>query len=473
VNDVAAINIDAGLIAVKAGEAVGGAAAQGDTVEMSNGCACCSAAEELLGSIEKLAEIAEKRDTPWDHIVIETSGVAEPREVRDNLGACFADQPELMRGTRLHTLVTVIDSSTFLGEFQKRNKVEQRADLGASEFTDGNRQVVDLMCEQIECADILIANKRDLVSDAEAALLAEALATLNPLAKVHTAERSQVDLAAVLAAAGEDGVARSDEDDDMRRVVRKIQEGEASAAAASHDHGHAEAHAHGHGEACDEGCADKAHGHEHAHQEHAHEHGHAEESHGHGHGHADAPAAAVAHDHDHADAGRHSTRFGITSFVYQRRRPFHPHRLMAVIRNLPVRQEKLALADALREPTAGGAAGGAPAAADASPLHALIRSKGFVWLSNSHPQMFTWALAGKHFELKQYASWWSCVPREEWPEDPAEVQTLERDFAGEFGDHRQELVFIGVRMDKAAIIKAFDDCLLNDSEMEAYRKHWS
>ena len=50
---------------------------------------------------------------------------------------------------------------------------------------------------------------------------------------------------------------------------------------------------------------------------------------------------------------------------------------------------------------------------------------------------------------------------------------LERDFAGEFGDHRQELVFIGVRMDKAAITKAFDECLLTDAEMDAYRKHWT
>ena len=47
-------------------------------------------------------------------------------------------------------------------KFQKRNKVEERQDLGASEFTEGNRQVVDLMCEQIECADILVANKTDL-----------------------------------------------------------------------------------------------------------------------------------------------------------------------------------------------------------------------------------------------------------------------------------------------------------------------
>tara|TARA_B100000780_G_scaffold229209_1_gene168753 strand:+ start:522 stop:677 length:156 start_codon:yes stop_codon:yes gene_type:complete len=38
-------------------------------------------------------------------------------------------------------------------------------------------------------------------------------------------------------------------------------------------------------------------------------------------------------------------------------------------------------------------------------MHSLIRSKGFIWLSNSHMQIFYWALAGRHFELKQYATW--------------------------------------------------------------------
>ena len=108
-----------------------------------------------------------------------------------------------------------------------------------------------------------------------------------------------------------------------------------------------------------------------------------------------------------------------------------------------------------------------------SPLHALIRSKGFIWLSNSHQDMFYWALAGKHFELKTYASWWNCVPRDEWPMDPEELAKIEKDFEGEFGDHRQELVFIGVRMDKEAIVRLMDTCLLTDHELTAYRQYWS
>ena len=469
VNDMAEINIDAALVANKSGGTAGGTADQGDTVEMANGCACCSAAEELLESIDKLAEIAEKRGSRWDHIVIELSGVAEPREVRDNLSSCAANNPEYLRGTILHTMVTVIDSSTFLSEFQKRNKVEQRSDLGASEFTDGNRQVVDLMCEQIECSDVLICNKTDLVSDKELSLLRETLGQLNPLASVQVSERGCVDLSAVLAAAGEHAVAKSDEDGDLRRMVQHVKEQE---------HGHGHGHGHGHAETSHGHGHDDAAGKQH---EHGHEHGHGH-GHEHGHGHGDecgpgcGEEGGVVHSHDDAakaKAARHDKRFGITSFVYQRRRPFHPHRLMAVIRQLPVRQESLALADALKAEEASEAAAAADGrSADVSPMLALIRSKGFIWLSNSHPQMFTWALAGKHFELKQYAAWWQCVPEEEWPTEPKEVEVIKRDFDGEFGDHRQELVFIGVRMDKQAIIKAFDECLLSDSEMDSYRQHW-
>jgi len=469
VNDVAEVNIDASLVAVRTGSEAGGSCAQEDTVEMSNGCACCSAAEELLVSIEKLTTISDKRKLEWDHIVIETSGVAEPREVRDNLANCANHSPDLLRGTALHTMVTVIDSSTFLAEFQKRNKVEQRQDLGSSDFTDGNRQVVDLMCEQIECADVLITNKTDLTSADELTLLRETVASLNPHATIVPSERGRVELSKVLAAAGENGAAVLDDDSDLRRLVEQVNANEKAAASGkkesghehghaepSHEHGHVESNEHGHGgAACDkEGCAEDGSG-----------------------------GRSVSHEHDHAElaggrpVGRHDSRFGITSFVYQRRRPFHPHRLMSVIRQLPVRQETLALAEALnsvgKDGKDGSAAGSAAnGGSEGSPMLALIRSKGFVWLSNSHPQMFYWALAGKHFELKQYASWWQCVPRDEWPVEKADLATIQKDFDGEFGDHRQELVFIGVRMNKEAIVKLLDECLLSDGEMQSYRQHW-
>eukprot|EP00964_Phaeocystis_antarctica_P049335 scaffold28620_cov73-Phaeocystis_antarctica.AAC.1 len=107
-----------------------------------------------------------------------------------------------------------------------------------------------------------------------------------------------------------------------------------------------------------------------------------------------------------------------------------------------------------------------PAAEARSPMRSLIRAKGFIWLSNSHSQIFYWALAGKHFELKQYAAWWSSLPRDEWPADQKQVAEILKDFADdEMGDRRQELVFIGVNMDREAITLLLDGCLLSDSEM--------
>ena len=426
VNDVAEINIDASLVAVRNdGAESGGSAAQDDTIEMANGCACCSAAEELVESIKKLVELSEKRKVAWDHLVIEMSGVAEPKEVRDNLSSVAQHSPEMMKGTILHTMVTVVDASTFLTEFQKRNKVEQRADLGYSDFTEGSRQVVDLMCEQIEYADVIIANKTDLASANEITLTKEALGQLNPHATVMMSERGKVELTSVLGAAGEHRIAALNEDDDIRRLVEKVNADEAKENQ-TQEHGHAEKPAeHGHAEK--EGGGPHEHGHSEK-SSSGHEHDHDVESHGHGDAHCEKEGCdhgkekAVAHEHDHAQAGqrpvgRETRRFGITSFCYQRKRPFHPHRLMNIIRQLPVRQETLALAEALeeekKESGAEGSGEGSGAAAavavaagardEASPMHALIRSKGFIWLSNSHAQMFYWALAGKHFELKQYA----------------------------------------------------------------------
>ena len=99
---------------------------------------------------------------------------------------------------------------------------------------------------------------------------------------------------------------------------------------------------------------------------------------------------------------------------------------------------------------------------------ALIRSKGFLWLSNSHSQIFYWALAGKHFELKQYGMWWASVAEEEWPLDEKERQEIRKDFdasADGLGDRRQEVVFIGVKMDKAAITALLDACLIDDARL--------
>jgi hypothetical protein len=68
--------------------------------------------------------------------------------------------------------------------------------------------------------------------------------------------------------------------------------------------------------------------------------------------------------------------------------------------------------------------------------------------------------------------WWSAVDKEHWPEDPDYRSGIEREFAGEWGDRRQELVLIGMGMDEAALSASLDACLLDDEEMALGREGW-
>eukprot|EP00966_Prymnesium_polylepis_P112993 2613349-Prymnesium_polylepis.1 len=79
VNDVAEINVDAMSLrrtTVEAGDGV-------EMVQLENGCVCCSAAGDLVPAVSKLLE---RSDPPFDHIVLELSGVADPTNVQENLG---------------------------------------------------------------------------------------------------------------------------------------------------------------------------------------------------------------------------------------------------------------------------------------------------------------------------------------------------------------------------------------------------
>ena len=203
-------------------------------------------------------------------------------------------------------------------------------------------------------------------------LLREAVKSLNSAAQVHTSERGRVDLAQVLAAATGGGVAEMDEDMEHRRMVEMVKAEATAHGHAEHSHaapkadssaappgaaeanGHAEVHAHGHADAkaeCEPNCTDAQH-----------EHGGGGET-------------SQAHGHGHVHESRESKRFGITSFCYQRRRPFHPHRLMSVIRQLDVKDTS-AQAEATYLPALKGALMGAAAVPTPAQTHVMPSGPG-------------------------------------------------------------------------------------------------
>ncbi|MEM9657073.1 MAG: GTP-binding protein, partial [Planctomycetota bacterium] len=139
--------------------------------------------------------------------------------------------------------------------------------------------------------------------------------------------------------------------------------------------------------------------------------------------------------------------YGITSFVYHARRPFHAQRLW----------EQLDLEDGV--------------------LTGVVRSKGFLWIASRHDNAYAWSQAGVSLHLKPVGLWWAAAPDERWPDDCAENAELLADihsnFEEPFGDRRQEIVFIGIEIDRPVIESMLEACLLTDEEMREGPAVWS
>ena len=181
VNDVASINIDGKLVKNhdKAAQATSMREAV-ETVELQNGCVCCSSADELATAVMKVVtESASK----FDHIVIESTGVAEPRSVREVFFRMEESGSQLTDMVYLRCMITVVDSEDFLLKYTSKQHISERPDLGENTY-DVDRKVVDLLTEQVECADIIVCNKTDQVAKGKLAALTDIVQALNPNAEV-------------------------------------------------------------------------------------------------------------------------------------------------------------------------------------------------------------------------------------------------------------------------------------------------
>jgi len=124
--------------------------------------------------------------------------------------------------------------------------------------------------------------------------------------------------------------------------------------------------------------------------------------------------------------------YGIGSFVYRARRPFHPERLWHVVLE--------------------GIAG-------------TLRAKGFFWIASRPEWMIAWAQAGQMLEIQPVGHWFAATPPEQWAVDDDMRDHLEAVWHPDLGDRRQELVFIGQQLDRDAITATLDVCLLTEAEL--------
>lgn len=209
--------------------------------QMTNGCICCvvDVRTDLVDILQKLLA----RPEPFDHILVETSGLADPTPV----AATFFMDHEVARRLRLDAVVTLIDALHIEGH------------LDDPALREHDNQAVD----QILAADRLVLNKTDLVDEATLGRVEQRLRRINEGAPILRSNHAQVDLARILSVGGF-----------------------APAAALVDDDLFLDGHAH----VCDEACT------------HEHDHGHAHGATGHAH---DPSVASVSLTFDAPfDAGR-------------------------------------------------------------------------------------------------------------------------------------------------------------------------
>jgi G3E family GTPase len=252
VNEFGEIGIDNDLI-------VG---ADEEVFEMNNGCVCCTVRGDLIRVLSGLM----KRKGKFDGIIVETTGLADPAPVAQTF---FVDDDVRAR-TELDSVTTVVDAK----HLPLRLKDSREA------------------AEQIAFADQIILNKTDLVTDAELAEVEKAIRTLNPMAPIRRAQRSNVPLDAVLGRHAFDLARVTELQPDFLNPGHG-EPGHVHDEHCDHDHGH-------------------EHGHDHDHHHHDHDHGH--------------------HGHDHIHD--HVAESGIRSVSLKADRPVDANRVTAWLNNV-------------------------------------------------------------------------------------------------------------------------------------------
>jgi len=186
VNDMSEVNIDASL--VKQG---GFSRTDEKLVEMQNGCICCTLREDLIIEVEKLASLGN-----IDYIVIESSGISEPIPVAQTF--TYVDESvgiDLSRFCQLDTMVTVVDANRFWHDFSSGESLLDRKQA-VDEMDE--REIADLLIDQIEFANVIVLNKTDLISESKLQELKAVIQKFNPEAKIIESEYSCVPLNQVL-----------------------------------------------------------------------------------------------------------------------------------------------------------------------------------------------------------------------------------------------------------------------------------
>ena len=349
VNDMSEVNIDAQLI--KNENTL--SRTEERLVEMSNGCICCTLREDLMLEVEKLA-----KENKFDYLLIESTGISEPIPVAQTFS--FIDEEkgiDLSKFSSLDTMVTVVDCFNFFKDFSTTENIQDR-NLHNDDPND-YRNIVNLLTDQIEFANVIILNKTDLVSKDTVNELKAIIRKLNSDAKIIDSTFGSINLNEIL--------------------NTKLFDFEKASASAGW-------------------------------------------------------IKELENEHT-----PETEEYGISSFVFRNKRPFHPARFWKYLN-------------------------------DDFPF-SIIRSKGLFWIASRQDQAINWSQAGGSLRADPAGVWWCSMPFNERITFQSFVDSqkqIEEKWDKKYGDRINELVLIGQDMDKEQITADLQNCLCTKEEIEQW-----
>ena len=402
VNDIGEVNIDAELIQR------GGVVAQSEDnlIALQNGCICCSLKMDLIEQLRDLCTVTSEplnSSTPepskprFDYIVIEASGICEPAPIAQTICSYSSLSPIANSPSpKLDAVVTVVDALRMKDEFVEPLSSIANSQLPIAKVED----LASLVVEQIEFCNLILLNKVSEVSAEEREHIRAILRAIQPKAKIIDCDYCDVPFSEILDTELFDFEQVATSATWIQKVEGDVEETSellnfSTSELHSHHHEH---HHHEHGEHC--------HCHEHHHDDHE----------------CDDPHCCCHHHHNHGD------EYGITTFVYYRRRPFDLARFDEFVARHWDKN--------------------------------IIRCKGMCYFEEEYDMCYLFEQAGKQFNLKQAGTFYATMPQEELMQMMAQDPMLQRDWDEQYGDRMQKLVFIGQHIDRHAIEQALDACLV-------------
>ena len=378
VNDIGEVNIDSSLIQK------GGVVTEEDSslVPLTNGCICCTLKTDLMEQIIDLVKSGK-----FDYILIEASGICEPMPIVQTIAMMDGTVPdsEIPPVVRLDGVVSVVDALRLRDEFASGERLMEDND---------EDDIENLLVQQIEFCSTVIINKVDEIDDSDLKKVRAVVKALQPKAKVIETNYAKVDLSDILDTNQFDY-------DKTFASAGWIAEFEKEEEEHHHDHDDEhECHCHEDGEEC-----------------HCHDHDEHECHHHHHH-----------HHGEHCHCGEcDDDEYGISSFVYTRRRPFKLAKLRTWL-------------------------------SESFPTN-VIRCKGIVWIDVDNNMSFVLEQAGRQINMSENGRWFASAPKKQLEEFVKKDPSIMKNWDDKVGDRMIKLVFIGKNLDREFIEGELDKLL--------------